>query len=65
MSQNAEDTEAFTALIRDIDQVEEAHTVSGQYDWLVKVRAQSVLDVQEILTHKIAVLARASCAERR
>lgn len=56
VSQNAEDTEAFTALIRDVDQVEEAHAVSGQYDWLVKVRAQSVLDVQVILTQKIAVL---------
>ena len=56
VSQNAEDTEAFTALIRDLDQVEEAHAVSGQYDWLVKVRAQSVSDVQEILTRKIALL---------
>jgi DNA-binding Lrp family transcriptional regulator len=56
VSQNAEDTEAFDALIRDVDQVEEAHTVSGQYDWLVKVRARSVADVQELLTHKIAVL---------
>lgn len=56
VSQNADDTEAFTALIRDLDQVEEAHAVSGQYDWLVKVRAQSVSDVQEILTRRIAVL---------
>jgi DNA-binding Lrp family transcriptional regulator len=56
VSQNADDTEAFAALVRDIDQVEEAHTVSGQYDWLVKIRAQSVFDVQEILTRKIAVL---------
>lgn len=56
VSQNADDTEAFTALIRDIDHVEEAHAVSGQYDWLVKVRAESVGDVQELLTGKIAVL---------
>jgi Lrp/AsnC family transcriptional regulator, regulator for asnA, asnC and gidA len=56
VSQNADDTEAFTALVRDIDQVEEAHAVSGQYDWLVKVRAQSVTDVQEILTRRIALL---------
>jgi DNA-binding Lrp family transcriptional regulator len=56
VSQNADDTEAFAVLVRDIAQVEEAHAVSGQYDWLVKVRAQSLTDVQDILTHKIAVL---------
>jgi DNA-binding Lrp family transcriptional regulator len=56
VSQNADDTEAFTALVRDIDQVEEAHAISGQYDWLVKVRAQSVADVQEILTRRVALL---------
>lgn len=56
VSQNADDTEAFTALVRDIDQVEEAHAVSGQYDWLVKVRAQSVADVQELLTRRLALL---------
>jgi DNA-binding Lrp family transcriptional regulator len=56
VSQNADDTEAFAVLVRDIAQVEEAHAVSGQYDWLVKVRAQSLTDVQDILTHKIAAL---------
>ncbi len=56
VSQNADDTEAFSSLIRDVDQVEEAHAVSGQYDWLVKVRAQSVADVQDILTRRLAVL---------
>jgi Lrp/AsnC family transcriptional regulator, regulator for asnA, asnC and gidA len=56
VSQNANDTQAFTSLVRDVEQVEEAHAVSGQYDWLVKVRAESVADVQDILTRRLAVL---------
>jgi len=56
VSQNADDTEAFGSLVRDIEQVEEAHAVSGQYDWLVKVRAQSVAEVQDILTRRLALL---------
>jgi Lrp/AsnC family transcriptional regulator, regulator for asnA, asnC and gidA len=56
VAQNQATYEAVEKLIRDIDQVEEAHAVSGQYDWLVKVRAESVDDLQRVLTQKLAVL---------
>lgn len=56
VSQNADDTEAFASLVKDIEQVEEAHALSGQYDWLVKIRAQSVAEVQNILTRRVALL---------
>jgi DNA-binding Lrp family transcriptional regulator len=39
-----------------MDQVEEAHAISGRYDWLVKVRAESVEELQHLLTTKLALL---------
>jgi DNA-binding Lrp family transcriptional regulator len=56
VAQNEPTYEAVEKLLRDIDQVEEAHAVSGQFDWLVKVRAQSVDDLQRLLTQKLALL---------
>src|SRR5205809_391809 len=40
VAQNVDTYEAVGRLLKDTDQVEEAHAVSGQYDWLVKVRAE-------------------------
>ena len=48
--------EAVGRLLKDTDQVEEAHAVSGQYDWLVKVRAEGVEDLQQLLTAKFALM---------
>ena len=56
VAQNADTYEAVRRLLQDTDQVEEAHAVSGQYDWLVKVRAQSVEDLQHLLTAKFALM---------
>ena len=56
VAQNQMTYEAVEKLIRDVDQVEEAHAVSGQYDWLVKVRAESVEDLQRLLTNRLALL---------
>lgn len=56
VAQNADTYEAVERLLRDIDQVEEAHAVSGRYDWLVKVRAMSVEDLQHLLTGSLALL---------
>jgi Lrp/AsnC family transcriptional regulator, regulator for asnA, asnC and gidA len=56
VAQNQVTYDAVEKMIRDIDQVEEAHAVSGQYDWLVKVRAESVDDLQHLLTNRLALL---------
>jgi DNA-binding Lrp family transcriptional regulator len=56
VAQNHVTYEAVEKLIRDIDQVQEAHALSGQFDWLVKVRAASVEDLQHLLTTRIALL---------
>lgn len=56
VAQNADTYDAIEQLIRDIDQVEEAHAVSGQFDWLVKVRVESVRGLQDLLTEQLALL---------
>jgi DNA-binding Lrp family transcriptional regulator len=56
VAQNEATYDAVERHIRDIDQVEEAHAVSGQFDWLVKVRAASVDDLQRLLTRRLALL---------
>jgi DNA-binding Lrp family transcriptional regulator len=56
VAQNADTYEAVERLLRDMDQVEEAHAVSGRYDWLVKVRATSVEELQRLLTTEMALL---------
>ena len=56
VAQNADTYESFERLLRDIDQVEEAHALSGRYDWIVKVRAESLENLQELLTSRMALL---------
>ena len=56
VAQNADTYQGVERLLRDMDQVEEAHAVSGRYDWLVKVRAASVEELQQLLTTRLALL---------
>ncbi len=56
VAQTSEAYEAIDRMIRDIDQVEEAHAVSGQFDWIVKVRAADPDDLRDLLTHKLSLL---------
>lgn len=56
VAQTAEVYRAIDRMIRDIDQVEEAHTVSGQFDWIVKVRAASPDDLRDLLIHRLSLL---------
>ena len=56
VAQTAEAFEAIDRMIRDIDQVEEAHSVSGQFDWIVKVRAANPDGLRDLLTHRLSLL---------
>jgi DNA-binding Lrp family transcriptional regulator len=56
VAQTSDAYEAIDRMIRDIDQVEEAHAVSGQFDWIVKVRAANPDDLRDLLTHKLSLL---------
>ena len=56
VAQTSDAYEAIDQMIRDIDQVEEAHALSGQFDWIVKVRAANPDDLRDLLTHKLSLL---------
>lgn len=56
VAQTADAYQAIDVLVRDIDQVEEAHAVSGQFDWIVKVRAAGPDDLRDLLTRRLAML---------
>jgi DNA-binding Lrp family transcriptional regulator len=56
VAQTAEVYRAIDRMIREVDQVEEAHTVSGQFDWIIKVRAASPDDLRDLLIHRLSLL---------
>jgi DNA-binding Lrp family transcriptional regulator len=56
VAQNAEVYDRVADLVQELDQVEEAHAISGQFDWIIKVRAASTEDLQRLLTHRLARL---------
>lgn len=56
VAQTSDAYEAIDRMIRDIDQVEEAHAVSGQFDWIVKARAAGPDDLRDLLTHRLSLL---------
>lgn len=56
VAQNAENYEVIRRMLSDLESVEEAHAVSGDFDWLLKVRAQSLADVQTLVTQRLALV---------
>ena len=55
VAQNADNLAAIRQLFGDLEAVEEAHAVSGDFDWLLKVRAASLSDLQDIVTGKLSL----------
>lgn len=56
MVQNADNYEVVRHMLSEVDQVEEAHALSGQFDWLVKVRARSMQDLQQLVTRRLSIV---------
>jgi DNA-binding Lrp family transcriptional regulator len=56
VAQNAENNVVIRQMLGDLEAVEEAHAVSGDFDWLVKVRAPSLADVQALVTERLSLL---------
>jgi len=56
LAQNAENYPVVRQLLGDLESVEEAHAVSGDFDWLLKVRAASLAEVQEVVTQHLPVV---------
>ncbi|MHB1503981.1 MAG: Lrp/AsnC family transcriptional regulator [Acidimicrobiales bacterium] len=56
VAQNSENYEAICQMVRDLEEVEEAHAVSGDFDWLLKVRCWSLNDLQRLVIDRLSLL---------
>jgi Lrp/AsnC family leucine-responsive transcriptional regulator len=56
VAQNADNFDAVRRIVGDLESVEEAHAVGGEFDWLLKVRAASLADLQDVITHKLSLV---------
>jgi len=56
VAQNGGNYDAVRQMLRDCEQVEEAHAVSGNFDWLVKVRARSIEQLQHLVIDRLSLI---------
>ena len=56
VAQNADNFAAIRQVLGDLESVEEAHAVGGEFDWLLKVRAASLADLQDVVTRKLSLV---------
>jgi Lrp/AsnC family leucine-responsive transcriptional regulator len=56
VAQNAENLPVIRKLLADLEVVEEAHAISGDFDWLLKVRAATLGEVQSLVTGQLCLL---------
>jgi DNA-binding Lrp family transcriptional regulator len=56
VAQNADNFTAVRQILGDLESVEEAHAVGGEFDWLLKVRAASLADLQDVITRKLSLV---------
>jgi len=56
VAQNADNFAAVRQILGDLESVEEAHAVGGDFDWLLKVRTASLADLQEVITGKLSLV---------
>jgi Lrp/AsnC family leucine-responsive transcriptional regulator len=56
VAQNAENHAVIRQLLGDLEEVEEAHAVSGDFDWLIKVRSPSLPEVQTLVAQRLSLL---------
>ena len=56
VAQNADNFSAIRQVLSDLEAVEEAHAVGGEFDWLLKVRAESLADLQDVVTGKLSLV---------
>ena len=52
----ADNLHALRQILGDLEAVEEAHAVGGDFDWLVKVRTASLAELQDVVTGKLSLL---------
>jgi Lrp/AsnC family leucine-responsive transcriptional regulator len=56
VAQNADNFASIRQILGDLEAVEEAHAVGGDFDWLLKVRTASLSDLQEVVTGKLSLV---------
>ena len=56
VAQTADNLTAIRQLLSDLEAVEEAHAVGGDFDWLLKVRAATLAELQDIVTGKLSLV---------
>jgi Lrp/AsnC family leucine-responsive transcriptional regulator len=56
VAQNAENYAVVRQMLGDLEAVEEAHAVSGEFDWLLKVRARSLAELQSLVTQHLSLV---------
>jgi Lrp/AsnC family leucine-responsive transcriptional regulator len=56
VAQNADNFAAVRQILGDLESVEEAHAVGGDFDWLLKVRTASLADLQDVITGKLSLV---------
>jgi Lrp/AsnC family leucine-responsive transcriptional regulator len=56
VAQNADNFAAVRQILGDLEAVEEAHAVGGDFDWLLKVRAASLADLHDVVTRKLSLV---------
>jgi Lrp/AsnC family leucine-responsive transcriptional regulator len=56
VAQNAENYTTVRQMLADLEPVEEAHAVSGEFDWVLKVRCASLAEVQGLVTSHLSLV---------
>jgi Lrp/AsnC family transcriptional regulator, leucine-responsive regulatory protein len=56
VAQNADNLTALRQLLTDLEAVEDAHAVGGDFDWILKVRAASLAELQDLVTGKLSLV---------
>jgi Lrp/AsnC family leucine-responsive transcriptional regulator len=56
VAQHADNFAAVRQVLGDLESVEEAHAVGGEFDWLLKVRTASLADLQDVITGKLSLV---------
>ena len=56
VTQTAENYSVVRQMLADLEMVEEAHAISGEFDWLLKVRCASLSDVQMLVAQKLSLV---------
>jgi Lrp/AsnC family leucine-responsive transcriptional regulator len=54
LAQTGDDYDVVRQLFADLEVVEEAHAISGEFDWVIKVRVASLTELQEVVTHRLS-----------